>query len=72
MIGTNRTHRKSGRGLLIGLASVVILYVVDWLSAVEIEGEWAPVVVLLPPLIEYVFRILRGAAWFPLGDEPAA
>lgn len=25
MIGTNRTHRKSGRGLLIGLASVVIL-----------------------------------------------
>ncbi len=72
MIGTNRTNRKSGRGFLIGLASVVILYVVDWLSALDVGGEWAPVIVMLPPLIEYVFRILRGAAWFPLGDEPPA
>lgn len=72
-IGFPSTRRKSGREFLVGLLSVVILYGIEAISSANIvDGPWAPVLPLLVPAFMYAYRVLRGSALFPLGEEPTA
>ncbi len=72
-VGFPPTRRKGGREFLIGLLSVIILYGIEAMSSADIvEGPWAPVLPLLVPAAMYAYRVLRGSALFPFGEEPIA